>query len=197
VAYDDGPGNWAARLWWLLRHYGHADATVLDGGIGRWKKLGFPLRAGHERPRGDGDFDGQPGHMPTTDAAAILATLDGAGSERWALVDVRARERYRGDTEPVDPVAGHIPGARNRPYSENVATDGRFLPPADLARTFDSVADGGRDVVVYCGSGVTSAQGVLAMEIAGLATPRLYPGSWSEWCRPAAKRPVERTDREA
>lgn len=192
VAYDEGPGMWAGRLWWLLRYFGHEHVAVMDGGLARWKELGLPLTEGHERPRRDGGFAATPGKMPTTDAAAIEATLEQADAPM--LIDVRARERYRGEVEPIDPVAGHIPGAHNIPYAEHIGPDGLWLSPDELRGLYESHGAADRDVTVYCGSGVTAAHAVLAMELAGLPTPRLYPGSWSEWSRPAAKRPVERAD---
>jgi thiosulfate/3-mercaptopyruvate sulfurtransferase len=188
VAYDDNHGAWAARLWWLARHHGHAAVAVLDGGMQRWKQLGLPLSTQHERPRAAGAFTGQPGAMPTVDTEALLA--DGNGR---LLLDARAPERYRGEVEPVDAVAGHIPGAINAPYAEQVGPDGRFLSPDELRARFEALGVGAGEVVCYCGSGVTSCQVVLAVELAGLGTPALYPGSWSQWChdrmRPIGKAP--------
>lgn len=191
IAYDDGAGQWASRLWWLLRHHGHAKVAVLDGGIARWKALRLPLRPGHEKPRPRSTFVGEPGHMPTIDADAIAQELQTPAGLR--LVDARAPERFRGEVEPVDKQAGHIPGAINLHFSGNVGSDMRFLPPDRLRQRFQGslgTVDGGR-VACYCGSGVTATQHVLAMELAGLAVPALYPGSWSEWSWPDAKRPIE------
>lgn len=186
VAYDDAAGQWASRAWWLLRHYGHADAAVLDGGLTRWKALRLPLRGGHEKPRKPTRATATPGAMPVTDAGAIAAG-------GLALLDARAPERYRGETEPVDKRAGHIPGASSAPFAGNVGPDQRFLPPAALRERFTALGAGGSGVVCYCGSGVTSAHNVLAMMVAGLPTPALYPGSWSEWswdgARPVATGP--------
>ena len=183
VVYDDVAGQWASRAWWLARHHGHANVALLDGGLTRWKALKSPLRAGHEKPRKSTTFAGSPGKMPTTDAGAIAAG-------GITLLDARAPERYRGEVEPVDKRAGHIPGARSAPLAGNVGADMRFLPPAELRKRFEAVAPAGGPVACYCGSGVTSTQIILAMEIAGLPTPALYPGSWSEWSWPDAKRPI-------
>lgn len=191
VVYDDVGGAWAARLWWLLRHHGHRAVAVLDGGWQRWKRLGLPVKATHERPR-QGTFDGKPGAMPTVDALRISADLEG-GPGSYQLVDARAPERYSGQSEPIDPVAGHIPGALNAPFASNLGPDGLFLSPDELRAHYEAilgVQEAGK-VAVYCGSGVTAAHDVLAMEVAGMGTPALYPGSWSEWCQPDAERPVE------
>lgn len=187
VCYDDQAGQWAGRLWWLLRHYGHANVAVLDGGLTRWKAIKGPLRAQHEKARATVPFTGQPGHMPTVDADAVAKAADGG----LRLVDARAPERHRGDLEPVDKRAGHIPGSVNVPFSGNVGPDMRFLPPEQLRQRFEAVGvTGAQGVACYCGSGVTSAHDVLAMEVAGLGTPALYPGSWSEWSWPQAARPI-------
>lgn len=179
VCYDDVGGAWAARLWWLLRHYGHDAVALLDGGLQRWRALGLPIDNTHHRLP-DGDFDGKPGTMPVAEADEVLVAS--------SVVDARAPERYRGETEPIDPVAGHIPGAVNLPFAGNVGPDGLWLSPDELAARFAAVA--GPGTVAYCGSGVTAANNILAMELAGLPTPRLYPGGWSQWCRPADGRPV-------
>lgn len=192
VCYDDQAGQWASRLWWLLRHYGHARVAVLDGGLTRWKALGLPLRGGSEPPRPAAAFAGTPGHMPTLDASRIEMDL-AQPRPRWQLVDARAGERFRGEVEPVDPRAGHIPGAVSLPYGGNIGAGMVFLPPEQLAQRFEralGVQEAGR-VACYCGSGVTSTHNVLAMELAGMGTPALYPGSWSEWAWPEAGRPVE------
>jgi thiosulfate/3-mercaptopyruvate sulfurtransferase len=188
VAYDDADGNSAARAWWLLRWAGVVDVRVLDGGIAAWVRAGLPLTTEVPVP-GPGDVVVRPGGMPTLDADGAAA-LPGAGG---VLLDARAEPRYRGEVEPMDPVAGHIPGARSAPTSGNVDGDGRFLEPARLRDRF--VALGvrpDRPVGAYCGSGVTAAQEVLALEIAGVPAA-LYPGSWSEWVadprRPVATGP--------
>lgn len=186
VAYDAHGGMYAARLWWLLRWLGHEAVAVLDGGLPAWVANGFPLsrdmpavvpKRFEARP--------QPRHV---DADTLLATLD-----QQHIVDARAPDRYRGENETLDPVGGHIPGARNRFFRANLDADGRFKPAAQLRDEWQTLlADTPpADVVHQCGSGVTACHNALAMEIAGLAGSRLYPGSWSEWCadpaRPVAK----------
>ena len=183
VVYDDAGATIAARAWWLLRDHGHADVSVLDGGLPAWIAAGRPLHTGSESAA-DGDFSASPGHMATLDvtSAAALAR-DGV------LLDARLPERFRGDVEPVDPAAGHIPGARNRSTRDNVDDGGRFRDPGELRAAFAAVgARPGVTVGAYCGSGVTAAHEVLALELAGIPAA-LYPGSWSEWCADPA-RPV-------
>ena len=184
VVYDGGQGWAAARAWWLLRWSGHPDVRVLDGGLAGWTG---PLSTEVPEPVG-GDFVPVPGSLPTLDAdgAAALA-------REGLLLDARAAERYRGDVEPVDRIGGHIPGAVSAPTTENVDASGRFLPPEYLASRFFALgAEGQAEIGVYCGSGVSAAHEVLALEIAGF-TAALYPGSWSEWssdqARPVAKGP--------
>ncbi len=175
VVYDDAGGVMAARAWWLLRHYGQRSVTLLDGGLSAWVADAGELQAGSVAPE-PGDFEGVPGSMPVldADAAADLA-------RRAVLLDVRQPERYRGEIEPLDPVAGHIPGARNRSTRDNLDAAGRFLDPGALREAFGRVgAVDGSDVGVYCGSGVTAAHAVLALEVAGIRAA-LYPGSWSGW----------------
>jgi thiosulfate/3-mercaptopyruvate sulfurtransferase len=175
VVYDDANGLPAARAWWLLRYFGHPDVAVLDGGLNAWRQAGQPLSAG---PAGDippGDFGTHPGAMPVIDAAGAAAV-----AASGLLLDARAPERFRGETEPLDPVSGHIPGARNRPMAADLDA-GRFRDAAELARDFKALgARPDRDVGAYCGSGVTAAHTVLALELAGIPAA-LYPGSWSEW----------------
>ena len=171
VAYDEDGAGGAARLWWLLRHFGHESARVLDGGLRAWRALGGPLASGPERVD-PGDFS--PG-APAADIAGADELRDRLGDPGLTLLDARVRERYLGEQEPIDPVAGHIPGARNVPFGE-LAPGGRFLPPAQLR---ERLGDG--EAVAYCGSGVSACTLVLAAEAAGLPRPRLYPGSWSEW----------------
>jgi thiosulfate/3-mercaptopyruvate sulfurtransferase len=173
VAYDESGEGGAARLWWLLRHFGHADAAVLDGGLAAWREAGGPLEPGEERPP-VGDFSARQRTGDTASAEEIEASLE-RGSLR--LVDARAPDRYAGRSEPVDPVAGHIPGAANAPFAE-LAPRGRYLPAAQLR---ERLAHGGGELVAYCGSGVSACTVLLAAELAGLPA-RLYPGSWSEWC---------------
>ena len=174
VVYDDANGLSAARAWWLLRYFGHTQVALLDGGLGAWLAAGRPLAEGDETPEHPGDFDARPGAMPVIDATQA-EELAGRG----VLIDARAPERYRGETEPMDPVAGHIPGARNWPMDRNLDESGRFRPQAELAEDLADLA--GNEVGTYCGSGITAAHTVLALEFAGVDGAALYPGSWSEW----------------
>lgn len=174
VVYDGATSLAAARAWWLLRWAGHRGVRVLDGGFAAWQRAGLPVTADVPEPA-EGDFKPVPGGLPTVDgdeAAALART--------GLLLDARAGERYRGETEPVDPRAGHVPGAVSAPTTENVGADGRFRPAAELAERFRALGTEGRQVAVYCGSGVTAAHQILALEVAGLPAA-LYPGSWSEW----------------
>lgn len=189
VVYDDWQGRAAARAWWLLRFHGHGDVRVLDGGWTAWRDAGLEVETG-SREAGAGDFtvSTEP-QMPVVEAADVL--------EVDVLVDARAAERYRGEVEPVDAVAGHIPGAVNVPTTENLGDDGRFRSPEELRQVYAGVgagaAVGGRvaRVAAYCGSGVTAAHDVLAMDVAGIEAA-LYPGSWSGWITDP-DRPVERS----
>jgi thiosulfate/3-mercaptopyruvate sulfurtransferase len=176
VAYDEAASGGAARLWWLLRHFGHDAAAVLDGGIGAWREAGGELVPGTEAPP-PGDFTAVERGGDTADATEIERSPGGCS---LALVDARARERYAGETEPIDPVAGHIPGAGNAPFAE-LAPAGRYLGAGELRERLEAAAGGDRgEFVAYCGSGVSACTVVLAAELAGLEA-RLYPGSWSEW----------------
>jgi thiosulfate/3-mercaptopyruvate sulfurtransferase len=190
VVYDGGDAAMAAsRFWWLLRLLGHARVAVLDGDWARWTQLGLPVTAAVDAPEpADGAF------VPRFDAAAIAgdAEVEGRLGEApgWIL-DARAPERFRGEVEPLDRVAGHIPGARNRPYLANLR-DGRFKPPDELRAEFSALL-GTRapaQVLLNCGSGVTACQNLLAMEHAGLRGARVYAGSWSGWISDPA-RPIE------
>jgi thiosulfate/3-mercaptopyruvate sulfurtransferase len=191
AAYDADSGSMAARLWWCLRYLGHDAIAVLDGGFAAWREIGGPLREGEERRRARA-FEPKVHAEKLVTAGDVLAVL-GAGSA--LLIDSRAPERYRGDEEPLDPVAGHIPTARNRPWQENVAPEGKMRPPDALRREFELLL-GGRppgEAIFYCGSGVTASHNLLAMDYAGLRGARLYAGSWSEWCSDLA-RPVATGD---
>ncbi len=182
VVYDDWQGRAAARCWWLLKHHGHPDVRVLDGGWAAWQEEGRPTEAG-ETTAEPGDF--------TVSADKRLPVVDADGvPDVEVLIDARASERFRGETEPVDPVAGHIPGAVNVPTDDNLDEDGRFRSADELYATYARVgATSTGSVAAYCGSGVTAAHDVLAMAAAGIDAA-LYPGSWSGWITDPA-RPVE------
>lgn len=175
VAYDDWDGRAAARCWWLLRWAGHPDVRVLDGGWGAWLAAGHPVATGVEEVA-PGDLVVRPGSVPTVTAAELPDVV-----ARGVVLDARDPVRYAGEVEPVDPVAGHVPGAVNVPTGANLAEDGTFLDPTTLAEVYAAARD--RPTAVYCGSGVTAAHDLLALEVAGLTGAALYPGSWSEWVR--------------
>jgi len=180
VAYDGACGMYAARLWWMLRWAGHGRAALLDGGITAWREQGFGVETASPASRPPGRFSVRPSLVTTVDYDAVLANLD---SGRRLVVDARAPDRFRGENETLDPIGGHIPGARNRLFRDNLAADGRFKPAAQLKAEFDAIT-GGRaaaELVLQCGSGVTACHNLLALEVAGLGGAALYPGSWSEW----------------
>ncbi len=217
VVYDHADSMAAARAWWLLRYFGHPAVRVLNGGFRAWQAAGLPVQpcagAVPAAPASEGgppgDFTAEPGHLPLLDADAAAAV-----ARHGVLLDARTGERYRGESEPVDPVAGHIPGAVSAPTAQNVAPDGVFRPASELAARFagllvpdrgprvqgspaypgsaDSAGTGAPAVGVYCGSGVTAAHEVLALALAGIPAG-LYAGSWSEWItdpsRPVATGP--------
>jgi len=183
IAYDGATSLAASRLWWLLTDAGHQDVRVLDGGFAAWEAAGLPIETGPGPDPAKGDFVGRPGQQAVVDAAGVLALLEGgSGSTRShstaaTLVDVRAADRYAGENETMDPIAGHIPGALSRPSTENLTDTGQFKPPAEIAARF---ADIGGEPVFYCGSGITAAHTLLALESTG-RTGAIYPGSWSDW----------------
>lgn len=191
VVYDRNGANYCGRLWWMLKWAGHDAVAVLDGGLQAWQAAGGAVNSS----------DAEPSHFQSNfelrKPLRELATLDdvakhlGQGSQ--TLVDARAPQRFRGEVEPLDPVAGHIPGALNRPFAQNIAPDGRFKPPQQLRAEFEQLL-GGRDpatVVHQCGSGVSALPNLIAMELAGFAPTKLFAGSWSEWCRDP-RLPVEK-----
>lgn len=184
VVLDDWQGRAAARAWWLLRLHRHRDVRVLDGGLAAWRAIGGKLVTGDGGVTpGDFTLSGRPEGMPWVEA-------DDVGGVS-VLIDARAPERYRGEVEPLDPVAGHVPGAVNVPTDANLGPDGRFRSADELAAVYAGVgAVPGADVAAYCGSGVTAAHDVLALEVAGVRAS-LYPGSWSGWISDP-RRPVER-----
>jgi thiosulfate/3-mercaptopyruvate sulfurtransferase len=182
VAYDASGGMYAAHLWWMLRWLGHDQVAVLDGGWQAWTAAGLPTTT----EAGAAVRAGQPVEPGASLAGSVdaQAVLDNISRQAFTVIDARAANRYRGEVEPMDPVAGHIPGALNRPNGENLQADGRFKPAAQLREEFATLLDG-RDpaaIVHQCGSGITACHNLLSMEIAGLSGSRLYPGSWSEWC---------------
>jgi thiosulfate/3-mercaptopyruvate sulfurtransferase len=175
VAYDDAAGAIAARLWWMLRYLGHEPAAVLDGGWAAWQAAGLPVAAGVEQ-NDPAVFHAEPRRE------WLVLRSEVPDADR--LIDSRAPERYRGEVEPYDPVAGHIPGAVNYHYQQNVDAAGRFLPPAVLRDQLGGALGASEPAaaVYYCGSGVTACHNLLAQAHAGLGMGRLYAGSWSEWC---------------
>ena len=188
VCYDAGPGAMAARLWWMLRWAGHEQVAVLDGGLAKWLREGRPVTS--EIP------EVAPAGYPGKARASMHASLSLVEKKlkRAALLDARAPARYRGEQEPIDPVAGRIPGAKNRFNNDNLAADGTFKQPEVLRAEFEQILSGRNsiEVVNYCGSGVAACHNALAMEIAGLTGSRVYIGSWSEWSADAA-RPIARS----
>jgi thiosulfate/3-mercaptopyruvate sulfurtransferase len=194
VAYDDANGSIAARLWWMLRWMGHGAVAVLDGGFKAWTAAGGALQSGAAE-----SAETQPGtrlFMPRIDADSVVGTaeLERALRDPHALlVDARAQERYAGTVEPIDPVAGHIPGAVNHPFTANLDAEGRFLPASELKRRWQERLAGREPehLVAMCGSGVTACHNLLSLEVAGLSGGKLYAGSWSEWIRDP-RRPTAR-----
>jgi thiosulfate/3-mercaptopyruvate sulfurtransferase len=180
VVYDGGNGSVAARAWWLLRWSGHEAVAVLDGGYMAWEQEGRPVTTEEAQPE-PGDIVVRSGGMPTVDAdGAVRLAKDGV------LLDARAPERFRGETEPIDPRPGHIPGAVNAPFAGHISPAGRWLPAGELAERFRTLGvHANQTVGAYCGSGVTASSVVLALEVSGVTDPAnpaaLYPGSWSEW----------------
>jgi thiosulfate/3-mercaptopyruvate sulfurtransferase len=188
VCYDGGPGAMASRLWWMLRWAGHEQAAVLDGGFAKWQREGRPVTA--DVPA----FEALP--YPGRARASMHASLAYVEKKlkRAALLDARAPARYRGEQEPIDPVAGRIPGAKNRYNSDNLAADGTLKAPEVLRAEFEKLLAGRNpgEVINYCGSGVAACHNALAMELAGLTGSRVYIGSWSEWSADPA-RPISRS----
>ena len=180
VLYDDGPGAFAARAWWLLAWLGKQDNVwLLDGGLQAWNAAGLPLTAASTSPQ-PGNFNGQPQPALVLDASQLQQRLN---STQLTLLDARAQPRFRGEVEPLDPVAGHIPGAQCAVFTDNLASDGSFLPAPQLQQRFAALL-GSRpasDLVAYCGSGVTACHNLFALCLAGYPLAPLYAGSWSEW----------------
>jgi thiosulfate/3-mercaptopyruvate sulfurtransferase len=189
VAYDDAGGAIAARLWWLMRWLGHPQVAVLDGGLGRWLKESLPITREWPMSVPVGDFRPQPNDDRWVDSAGVEMLMR---LHKGRLLDARIPSRFRGEDETIDRVAGHIPGAVNLPFTENVNKDGSFKDPMELRQRFEAALDGvsPSESVFMCGSGVTACHNLLAMEIAGMQGGRLYAGSWSEWIRDPS-RPVQ------
>jgi len=207
IACDNSGGLYAARLWWMLRWIGHEAVAVLDGGLGAWKAAGLPMslarppeEARTAARKGEGipltaeapprptpaPLKARPSLSKVVGYETLRANID---EPRWLVLDARGADRFRGENETLDPQGGHIPGARNRPFRDNLQADGRFKPAAMLRAEFEVLLDGRppEAVVNQCGSGVSACHNLLAMEVAGLGGAALYPGSWSEWCaRPDA-----------
>lgn len=188
VAYDAQGGTFAARLWWLLRWLGHVRVAVLNGGLPAWQEAGFALTDAVPMQRRPGTLQERPPLTAVVHAEEVQANL---ASAKYTVVDARAPDRFRGENETLDPVGGHIPGARNRFFKDNLQADGRFKPGAQLRAEFEPLIKTPATAIMQCGSGVSACHNLLALEIAGLPGAALYPGSWSEWCADPA-RPVAR-----
>jgi thiosulfate/3-mercaptopyruvate sulfurtransferase len=190
VVYDRNGANYCGRLWWMLKWAGHEAVAVLDGGLQAWQAAGGELTDREEPSHFQSNFKlGR----PLRSLATTKDVLDALGKRGQTIIDARATPRFKGEVEPLDPVAGHIPGALNRPFSQNIGPDGKFKPAAQLKAEFEQLLSGSdpATVVHQCGSGVSALPNVIAMEVAGLGPTALYAGSWSEWCsdpkRPVAK----------
>lgn len=190
VVYDRNGANYCGRLWWMLKWTGHNNVAVLDGGLQAWQAAGGAVNSGEEPAHFQTNFMLAPALLTLVDGQTVADQL---GRPAQTLIDARATPRFKGEVEPLDPVAGHIPGALNRPFGQNLGPDGKFKPATQLRTEFEALL-GGRDpatVVHHCGSGVSAVPNLLAMEIAGLGRTALYAGSWSDWCsdpnRPVAQ----------
>lgn len=178
IAYDAQGGMFAARLWWMLRWVGHEAAAVLDGGFQAWQEERLPISTEPaSRPRGN--VEPHASLVTTVSAGDIAANI---GQPARVIIDARAPDRFRGENETLDPIGGHIPGAKNRFFKDNLQPDGRFKTPEQLRAEFNPLIDTPEASIMQCGSGVTACHNLLAMEVAGLRGAALYPGSWSEWC---------------
>jgi thiosulfate/3-mercaptopyruvate sulfurtransferase len=186
IAYDAHGGMFAARLWWLLRWLGHPAVAVLDGGLAAWQAAGQALSTSATIDAARGDIGDFPALTRTVSAADLLTNL---GCGQHQIIDARAPDRFRGENETMDPVGGHIPGAGNRFFKDNLNPDGRFKSPAQLQAEWTPLFAAPGNAVMQCGSGVTACHNLLALEVAGLPGAALYPGSWSEWCSDSS-RPV-------
>jgi thiosulfate/3-mercaptopyruvate sulfurtransferase len=192
VAYDQVPAAYAARLWWLLRWLGHRRVAVLDGGLAAWQQAGLPLSSS-PAARPARRFVAHPGSLASISTRELEQALPDIAAGKRVLVDARGADRFRGENETIDAVAGHVPGARNHPFTSNLCADGRFLPAGELRDLWEQRLGGvpSSQLVSMCGSGVTACHNLLALEVAGLPGAALYAGSWSEWIRDSAH-PVAR-----
>ena len=187
VAYDQGPGAYAARLWWLLRWLGHTRVAVLDGGFAAWQRAGLPVESAPAAPRPPRRFEPRPNPAWVVGTETLAAALAAGALARAEplVIDARSADRFAGENESIDPVAGHIPGAHNHPFAGNLDAQGQFRPREELRRAWAASLRGRPPaaVVAMCGSGVTACHNLLALEVAGFPGAKLYPGSWSEWIR--------------
>jgi thiosulfate/3-mercaptopyruvate sulfurtransferase len=181
IAYDAHGGMYAARLWWMLRWVGHQSVAVLDGGISAWTTLNLPLSTESVKKM-HGNISDLPAQVSTVTADDLIANIAYSANARRTVVDARAPDRFRGENETLDPVGGHIPGAKNRFFKDNLQADGTFKPAEQLRAEFGAIIDTASNSVMQCGSGVTACHNLLALEVAGMSGAALYPGSWSEWC---------------
>ena len=182
VVYDRNGANYCGRLWWMLKWAGHENVAVLDGGLQAWQTAGYPVNSGEEPAHFQINFLTGPELARLVDAETVASQL---GRPAQTLIDARATPRFKGEVEPLDPVAGHIPGALNRPFGLNLTPDGKFKPAEQLKAEFTALL-GQRDpatVIHHCGSGVSALPNLIAMELAGLGRTALYAGSWSDWCQ--------------
>jgi thiosulfate/3-mercaptopyruvate sulfurtransferase len=190
IAYDAQGGMFAARLWWMLRWVGHEAVAVLDGGLPAWQAQG----GGLSTERASGSQGNITLHPPIVTSVSVDEVVANLASRARIVIDARAPDRFRGENETLDPVGGHIPGARNRFFKDNLQPDGRFKPAEQLRAEFGPLIGSPETSIMQCGSGATACHNLLAMEVAGLSGAALYPGSWSEWCadssRPVATGPV-------
>jgi thiosulfate/3-mercaptopyruvate sulfurtransferase len=186
VAYDAHGGMYAARLWWMLRWIGHEAVAVLDGGLPAWQTAGQPVVTDAPAARASGTIAARAPLVTTVDVNAVLHNVEHGGRQ---VVDARAPDRFRGENETIDPVGGHIPGAKNRFFKDNLQADSRFKAPEQLKAELGVAVSDPRSAIMQCGSGVTACHNLLALEVAGMPGAALYPGSWSEWSADA-KRPI-------
>ncbi|MDG9672016.1 sulfurtransferase [Hahella sp. CR1] len=180
VAYDDGPGAYASRLWWLLKWLGHVDVRILDGGLKAWRAAGFEMSTEPATPKQVDAYEATPDERLLVTAEELHSKLNDASVN---ILDARAAPRFAGEMEPIDPVAGHIPNAICAPFEENLTPEGVFKPEEELRRRFANYYAHGKawEVICYCGSGVTACHNIFSAHLAGYPMPKLYPGSWSEW----------------